>query len=366
MSHIFLSVQCWRRLCSNPPDEGASIPRRSHQVDAASHLQVLVQHRRHLLPVRPAELQDEVWLMDLRPRQDRPDQHGQQRGPDGLLGEWRVGHRQRRGQVQHQEVRVLHRDLLGHHLLLHHPEASFVLHHQPHYPLSADLLSDGAGLLFALTVRRKDHLVYLSLAVPDRVPPADHRDHTVHVSGDSANRRILALHHGLRHALHHHHRLCFECAPPVAPNPWHAAVGAESLPGVGSQSPVHEASSWHGQAALQKAHWDDAPTHHRVCNRQLPGLLERTRDGIETVREYSPQDSVRQSEHPRLLSLSSLFACKWLQQWGSLTQGQDFLPVHIWSVFSSLREPNPPWTHLGCILFLPVVLTSLFATRPPA
>lgn len=275
-------VQCWRGLCCDSPDKGPAVLWRPDKMDAPGHLQIFLQHRCHLFPVWPTKLQNEVRLVDLRPCQNRSGQHGEWCGPDGLLGEWGVGYCQCSGQVQYQKIRVLHGDLFRYHILLHHPEASVVLHDQSHHPLSPYLLLDCAGVLFAFTVRREDHLMYLSATISYSVSPADHRDHTINVSGDPTDRRILAVHHGLCYPFHHNYRLCVERPPSIAADPRHATLGEESVLGLCSKSSLYEASAGHGQAALQKADRDDAPSCYRVRSGKFVVLLDRARDRIET------------------------------------------------------------------------------------
>lgn len=67
-----LSSQRRRRVRRHPHDQGPAVPHGPGPLGAPRHLQVLLLHRRHLLPLRPAELQDEVRIVDVRPRQDRP------------------------------------------------------------------------------------------------------------------------------------------------------------------------------------------------------------------------------------------------------------------------------------------------------
>lgn len=214
LSFLFcLYLQCWRGLCCNSLDKGPAVLWWPDKVDAPSHLQIFLQYRRHLFPIWPAKLQNEVWLVDLRPCQNWSGQHGERCGPDGLLGEWGVGYCQCSGQVQYKKIRVLHGDLLRYHILLHHPEASLVLHHQPDYPLSPYLLPNCAGVLFAFTVRWEDHLMYLGVTVPYSVSTAHYGDHTINVSGDPTDRRILAVHHGLCYPFHHNYRLRVKRTP---------------------------------------------------------------------------------------------------------------------------------------------------------
>lgn len=265
--HRVLYMQCWWRLCSNSLHEGTSVLWRSDKMDATGHLQILMQHRCDLFPFWPTKLQNEVWFMDLWPCQNRSDQHGQWCGPDGLLGERWMGDCQCCGQVQYQKVWMLYRDLRRYHLLLHHPEASVVLHYKPYHPLSSYLLSDCAGVLSAITMWREDHPVYLSVTVTNSIPPADHRDYTIHIVGDSIDWWIPTVYNGLCHALHHNYCVCAKRTPPITTNPWHASLGAESILGLGAPSPLHEASTRHSQAALQEAYRNDAPPYYHICNR---------------------------------------------------------------------------------------------------
>lgn len=80
--HI-IPLQCRRRIRRHAHDQGPAVPHRSCSLGPPGHLQVLLLHRRHLLPLRPAELQDEVRLLDVRPRQDRPGAHRQHCGSEG-------------------------------------------------------------------------------------------------------------------------------------------------------------------------------------------------------------------------------------------------------------------------------------------
>ncbi|XP_027405783.1 neuronal acetylcholine receptor subunit alpha-2 isoform X2 [Bos indicus x Bos taurus] len=219
-------------VCGDPHDQGPPLLLGPAALGTACHLQELLQHRRHLLPLRPAELQDEVWLLVVRQGQDRPGADGADGGPEGLLGERRVGHRQRHRHLQHQEVRLLRRGLRRRHLLLRHPAPAPVLHHQPHHPLPAHLLPHRARLLPALRLRREDHPVHLCAALTHRLPAAHHRDHPVHLAGHPAHQRVPALHHDLRHPVHCHHRLRAQCPPPLRQHPQHAPLGAGGLSGL--------------------------------------------------------------------------------------------------------------------------------------
>lgn len=78
--------QCRRRVRRHPHDQGPPVSHRANPLGAPRHLQVVLLHRRHLLPVRPAELQDEVRLVDVRPRQDRPGALRDHGGPEGGSG----------------------------------------------------------------------------------------------------------------------------------------------------------------------------------------------------------------------------------------------------------------------------------------
>lgn len=156
-----------------------------------------------------------------------------------------MGNRQRCRNLQHQEIRLLSRDLPRHHLLLRDPPPAVVLHHQPHHPLLAHLLPDRPGLLPAIRLRREDHAVHLRAAVAHRLPAAHHRDHPIHITGHPADWGVPALHYDLCHALNHHHRVCFECAPPIIRDSHHAPVGSEALPVCGAALALHEApASW--------------------------------------------------------------------------------------------------------------------------
>ncbi len=133
-------VQCGRWVCGDPHDQSPPLPHWKGELGSSSHLQELLQHWRHVLPVRPTKLQDEVRLLDLRQGQDRSGADREHRGPEGLLGERRMGHHQCCGNLQHKEIRLLSWDLPGHHLLLHHPPSASVLHHQPHHSLCSFLV----------------------------------------------------------------------------------------------------------------------------------------------------------------------------------------------------------------------------------
>ncbi|XP_012928871.1 neuronal acetylcholine receptor subunit alpha-2 isoform X2 [Heterocephalus glaber] len=231
-----------RGVRSDPHDQGPPLLHGRRALGAPGHLQELLQHRRHLLPLRPAELQDEVRLLDLRQGQDRPGADGADGGPEGLLGERRVGHRGGHGHLQQQEVRLLRRDLPRRHLRLRHPAPAALLHHQPHHPLPAHLLPHRAGLLPALRLRREDHAVHLSAAVAHRLPAAHHRDHPVHLAGHPAHRRVPALHHDLRHPVHRHHGLRAQRAPPLDAHPHHGPLGAPGPAGLRAPVAAHESA----------------------------------------------------------------------------------------------------------------------------
>lgn len=80
---IFSFFQCrWRVRC-HPHDQGSSVSHWSYQLGASGHLQVLLLHWCHLLPIWPAELQDEIWLLDIRPGKDRPGALWKHSGPEG-------------------------------------------------------------------------------------------------------------------------------------------------------------------------------------------------------------------------------------------------------------------------------------------
>ncbi len=64
-------VQCGRWVCGDPHDQSPPLPHWKGELGSSSHLQELLQHWRHVLPVRPTKLQDEVRLLDLRQGQDR-------------------------------------------------------------------------------------------------------------------------------------------------------------------------------------------------------------------------------------------------------------------------------------------------------
>lgn len=83
LSLIFLFFQCRWRVCRHPHDQGPSVSHRSCPLGAPGHLQVLMLHRRHFLPFRPADLQDEVRFLDVRPRQYRPGALWERGGPKG-------------------------------------------------------------------------------------------------------------------------------------------------------------------------------------------------------------------------------------------------------------------------------------------
>lgn len=156
-----------------------------------------------------------------------------------------MGNCQRGRHLQHQEIRLLPRDLPRHHLLLHHPPPPVVLHHQPHHPLPPHLLPDRPGLLPAVGLRRENHAMHLRASVTDRLPAAHHRDHPVHVAGHTADRGVPALHHDFRHPVHRHHRVRAERASPVVGHSHHASMGSEAVPIGGATLAVHEAStSW--------------------------------------------------------------------------------------------------------------------------
>lgn len=82
LSSLFF-LKCWWRVCRHPHDQGPAVSHRSRPLGAPRHLQVLLFHRCHLLPFRPAELQDEVWILDVRPCQDRPGALWEHGGPEG-------------------------------------------------------------------------------------------------------------------------------------------------------------------------------------------------------------------------------------------------------------------------------------------
>lgn len=80
---LFFFFQCRWRVCRHPHDQGPSVSHRACPLGAPSHLQVLLLHWRHLLPFWPADLQDEVRFLDVRPRQDWPGALWECSGPEG-------------------------------------------------------------------------------------------------------------------------------------------------------------------------------------------------------------------------------------------------------------------------------------------
>ena len=58
--------QCGRELRSDDHDEGHPAPQREGALEPARHLQVLLRHRRRVLPLRRAGMLDEVWQLDVR------------------------------------------------------------------------------------------------------------------------------------------------------------------------------------------------------------------------------------------------------------------------------------------------------------
>ncbi len=104
-------VQCGRWVCGDPHDQSPPLP---HWKGWVGFLQPSTRAPAALTSrssVRPTKLQDEVRLLDLRQGQDRSGADREHRGPEGLLGERRMGHHQCCGNLQHKEIRLLSWDL---------------------------------------------------------------------------------------------------------------------------------------------------------------------------------------------------------------------------------------------------------------
>lgn len=58
-------LQRGRGVRGDDDDEGGAAPYGQGALDSARHLQVLMRDRRAILPLRPADLLHEVWLLEL-------------------------------------------------------------------------------------------------------------------------------------------------------------------------------------------------------------------------------------------------------------------------------------------------------------
>lgn len=181
--HPFFLICSQRRrsLWGFPDDQGHCALGRDHNVDSTCQLQVLLHHGRHLLPLWPTELLHEVRLLDLRRKHGGPGPCGPLRGPKRLLRQWRVGDPQRHRSKGKQEGWGLLVPIC--YVLLHPEETALVLHPVPHHPLPRPLISDRAGVLFAIRRRRETVTFHICAGVAHCVPPGHRRNHSFIVKG---------------------------------------------------------------------------------------------------------------------------------------------------------------------------------------
>lgn len=78
--------------------------------------------------------------------------------------------------------------------------------------------------------RREDDSVHLRPVVSDRLPAGYRGADPVHLQRRPSDREIHALHHGLRHRLHHHHRYRHQHASPLSEHTHHASLDPQGLP----------------------------------------------------------------------------------------------------------------------------------------
>lgn len=105
-------MQRGRELRGAIQEQRAHLSERRRPLGASGHLPEFLHHRRHLLPLRPANLHHEIRLLDVQRRPSVPGfvQQQELRRSVRLLEERHLGHNQRSCLPQHLQRRLSNRD----------------------------------------------------------------------------------------------------------------------------------------------------------------------------------------------------------------------------------------------------------------
>lgn len=145
-------MQRGRELRGALQEQRADLSKRRRALGPTCDLPEFLHHRRHVLPVRPANLHHEIRLLDVQRRPSLPGLVQQQelRRPVRLLEERHLGHHQRACLPQHLQRRLSNRD--GHHFLHNNQTQNPVLYgeldpaYRAHlFPLRAGVLPSSRG-----------------------------------------------------------------------------------------------------------------------------------------------------------------------------------------------------------------------------
>lgn len=198
--------------------------------------------RRHILPVRPADLHHEIRFVDVQRRSGlaRPVQQQELCGSLRLLEVGHMGHHRGARLPEHLR-RLAHRN--GHHILHHYPTQNPLLHRQFNSAHRLDFVPLRSRLLLAGGGRREGHPRHQHFAVTGCVPAARLQDPSAHLAGVAADRQVSAVHFHHEHCVHSGHRHHHQLELPWTANAPHAHLDSNRVPALFAGVALHEASA---------------------------------------------------------------------------------------------------------------------------
>nr|GBM82215.1 hypothetical protein AVEN_264035-1 [Araneus ventricosus] len=253
-------IKCGRQLRGPLQVQRPHLPRGTGDVGAPRHLPELLHHRRHLLPLRPAEVRHEIRILDLQRGPGLPQALQRQLlgRPVRLLEERDMGHRGGARLPQHQQpVQERPADRDGHLLLHHHQAQDPVLHGQPDPPHGAHLLLVYPGVLPASRGGRESDPRNFHSAVPGGLPAPGVEDLAADLPGTAAHRQVPALHLPHEHRVHSGHGDHPQLELPGPPDAPDAQLDPRGL----SQVPAHHAL--HEETQENETKMDDGDARGR-------------------------------------------------------------------------------------------------------
>lgn len=218
-----------RQLRGAIQEQRAHLSERRRPLGPTGDLPEFLHHRRHVLPVRPANLHHEIRFLDVQRRPSLPGLVQQQelRRPVRLLEERHLGHHQRSGLHEHLQRRLSNRD--RHHLLHNHQTQNPVLHSEPDPADRAHLFPMRARVLPSSRGRRESDSGDQYPPLIGRVPVTGQQDPATDLVGAPVDRQVSPLHVHHEHGQHPSHGDHHQLELPRAEDPQNASIDQEDI-----------------------------------------------------------------------------------------------------------------------------------------